>query len=372
MYKYVLILLLLIVSFSLFGQSADQRGVQQETVTFLETTKVNDFLQILESFSLKYESKKIMNLSTNNEPIGVPIHNLTWRKALELIALKNGLVIEDGAGVIYVKNAEKQLSVEQAMQLPKSSDEINTKQVRISAIAFNCDRAFLKSLGIDWSTLLNGKVSANVGFATSASVPTPTLSISGSRTTPFNGGTIEVKALLAAIESNQVGTIIARPTVVVSSGKSGFLQVGQDVSIKSVDDAGNTIDKFFQVGVIMDVAPTVIKADSSDAEVIHLVTSIERSSATPGEISTVNNKNKATTNLILYDGEETVIAGLYDTDEMKIWSGIPFLKDLPWWVFGIRYMTGFFKIDKKERELVIIIKANIIDSALVRQQKQNQ
>ncbi len=373
MYKFLTILMLLLFSLSLFGQSNDPRLLkqEQETVTFLENTNINDFLQVLESISWRYERKKIINMSTNNSEIGVPIHNLTWHKALELVALQNDLEIEDGVGVVKVKNREKEMTAAEALLSPGGIREMDLKQVRISAVAFNCDRAFLKSLGIDWSTLLDGKVKANVDFKTASLVPTPTISIGGTRSTLFNGGTIEVKALLTAIESNQVGTIIARPSVVVSSGKKGFIQVGQDVSVKTVDDAGNTTDKFFQTGVIMDVTPTVLTSDDTIDEAIHLEVSVERSSATPGDVSTVINKNKSITDVILYNGEETVIGGLYDTDEVKVRSGIPFLKDLPWWVFGIRYLTGFYKIDKKERELVIIIKAEILENAITRQKNKH-
>jgi type IV pilus assembly protein PilQ len=204
-------------------------------------------------------------------------------------------------------------------------------------------------------------------------VPTPLLSVDGSKTTSVNGESIEITTLLNTIESNQVGTIIARPSVVVSSGKSGFIQVGQDVSVKTVDEAGNTTDKFYQTGVIMDVQPTVLNTEFADvdSEAIHLVVSVERSNATPGTVSTVINKSKSTTDVILYNGEETVIGGLFDVDETKERSGIPFLKDLPWWVFGIRYLTGYSKIDKKERELVFIIKAEILDNALDRQKKRH-
>jgi type IV pilus assembly protein PilQ len=48
---------------------------------------------------------------------------------------------------------------------------------------------------------------------------------------------------------------------------------------------------------------------------------------------------------------------------------VPVLKDLPWWVFGIRYLTGYDSKEKKERELIISIQAEIVDSALVRLRK---
>lgn len=366
MNKYIVIIAILIMALSLFGQSNRNAGSEQETITFLETTNYNDALQILETFSWKYERKKIVNLSNVNESIGIPIHNLTWRKALEMIVLKKGLIIEESVGAIITKSKDVLIEQAQIEKSIKTKSEIDTKQVRISAVAFVCDKAYLKSLGIDWSTLLDGKVTADINLQTSNLVPSSVASIGGSRTTAVNGQSIEINTLLKTIESNQLGTVIARPTVVVSSGKVGFIQVGQDVSVKSVDDAGNTVDRFFATGVIMEVKPTIIATEDNEIEVVHLVTSVERSSATPGTVSTVINKSKSTTDVILYDGEETVIGGLYDTDEIKVRSGIPFLKDLPWWVFGIRYMTGYYKIDKKERELVIIIKSDVIDDAVTR------
>jgi type IV pilus assembly protein PilQ len=104
-------------------------------------------------------------------------------------------------------------------------------------------------------------------------------------------------------------------------------------------------------------------------ELIHLKLKIERSSGTPGEVSTIINKSLSSTEVLLYNGEETVIAGLYDTDELRSRGGIPILKDLPWWVFGIRYLTGYTKYERKERELMILIKAEIVENALTRQRR---
>lgn len=367
MNKYIIVLVLVLISLgALNGQSITQRQMEQETVTFLESTNYNDALQILETFSWKYERKKIINLSTVNDAIGIPIHNLTWRKALELIVLKKGLVIEETVGAIITKTKEATTSTSQ-YTMPVTQKEINTKQVRISAVAFTCDKAFLRSIGIDWSTLLGGKVNTNVSFNASNLVPGNMFNIEMTpRTYVINGTSITLDALLNTIESNELGTVIARPSVIVSSGKVGYIQVGQDISVKSVDEAGNTTDKFFSVGVIMDVKPTILTSEPDSIEVIHLVASVERSSATPGNISTVINKNQSRTDVILYNGEETVIGGLYNTEELKIRSGIPFLKDLPWWVFGIRYLTGFNKVEKRERELVIIIKGEIVENALTR------
>jgi type IV pilus assembly protein PilQ len=87
---------------------------------------------------------------------------------------------------------------------------------------------------------------------------------------------------------------------------------------------------------------------------------VERSSVQPGAISTIINKTKATTNLLLLDGEETIIGGLYNSQTDVIREGVPFLKDLPWYVFGLRYLFGFDSDNLVKKELVILLKAELV------------
>jgi len=233
--------------------------------------------------------------------------------------------------------------------------------VRIKAIAMLADRAYLQSLGIDWSAVFDGKVLVNAGFFGATQVPSSAMNLSTDYNTNISGYPVEINTVLKTIESNQKGNIIAKPNILVTSGKKGFIQVGQDISVKTVDEAGNTTDTFFATGVIMDVTPTIINIDGTD--LINLKLSIERSSGSPGAVSTIITKSKSQTELTLYNGEETVIGGLFDTDETRLRAGIPLLKDLPWWVFGIRYITGYDRYEKKERELVITLQAEVVDSA---------
>jgi type IV pilus assembly protein PilQ len=41
-------------------------------------------------------------------------------------------------------------------------------------------------------------------------------------------------------------------------------------------------------------------------------------------------------------------------------QGIPFLKDLPWYVFGLRYLFGYDKDEVAKKELVILLKAELV------------
>jgi type IV pilus assembly protein PilQ len=164
---------------------------------------------------------------------------------------------------------------------------------------------------------------------------------------------------IANIFSNyQLGEIMSSPSIIVRSGQEGRIQVGQDFSIRERDFAGNLIDKFYSAGTIAKVTPQVIAEQG--VNFIHMNVDVERSTVTPGAISTIINKTKATTNLLLLDGEETIIGGLYSNEDDVIREGIPFLKDLPWYVFGLRYIFGFNSDNVIKKELVILIKAELV------------
>jgi len=328
-------------------------------------THINEAVQILEQFVIRSTGKKLVNLSSYNGNINVPINDLNWEKALELILLQNNLSKQDQVGFIAIIDPYKP-ELEKSPEQDAKLKEAGLKQVRIKAVAMLADRSYLKSLGVDWSTVANGKVTISTGFSGASQLVSP-FSISASGVTEIGSQSVEISSLLRTIETDQKGNIIAEPSVLVTSGKSGYIQVGQDISIKTADEAGNTRDTFFSTGIIMTVVPEVVTLE--DEELIKLQISIERSSGVPSAVTTVVSTSKSNTELILYDGEETVIAGLFDTDETKVRSGIPILKDLPWWVFGLRYLTGYDSYEKKERELIISIRAQILDTALDRLRK---
>ncbi|MDY0151858.1 MAG: type II and III secretion system protein [Candidatus Cloacimonas sp.] len=353
-----MLLLLLVVHVS--AQVPDK---SKDTISISASTHINEAVQILETFSMKEMRKKMINLSSYNSTINIPINNLPWERALELILLQNNLIRKDNVGYISIEDVPRLESA--AAVIPDEPLVIMAKGklVRIKAVAMLADKSYMRSLGIDWSTVFNGKVSINAGFAGTSQVVSPmNLAVSG--TADLGKYTVDVTTLIKAIEANQKGSIIAKPNILVASGKTGFIQVGQDISIRTKDEAGNTSDNFFKTGIIMDVSPTVVVVDGQ--EVIHLILSVERSNGVPSAVSTVISTSKSTTELVLFNNEETVIGGLYDTDETKARSGVPILKDLPWWVFGIRYLTGYDSYEKKDRELVITIQAEIVDSAVER------
>ena len=55
------------------------------------------------------------------------------------------------------------------------------------------------------------------------------------------------------------------------------------------------------------------------------------------------------------------VRGLYTTDETVSRRGLPFLKDLPGWFFGIKYLVSTEQKTSIRRELVILLRAKLIE-----------
>jgi type IV pilus assembly protein PilQ len=106
------------------------------------------------------------------------------------------------------------------------------------------------------------------------------------------------------------------------------------------------------------VTPTVITEQG--VNFVHMDVTVERSSVQPSTVSTIVNKTAATTELLLLDGEEAIIGGLYSNERSNIRQGIPFLKDLPPWFFGLRYLFGYEKESVTKKELVILLRAELV------------
>jgi type IV pilus assembly protein PilQ len=248
---------------------------------------------------------------------------------------------------------------------------VNTREVEISAIFFEANRSEMESLGIDWSlTNTAGSAITKVGITNVGQ--SSTSSESGES---GGGGQIEygvtgqlraynnaldIMTMLKAIQSESLGELISAPSITVRSNETGRIQVGQDFSVKQRDFSGNTTEKFYSAGTIIEVTPSIMEYDS--LEFVHLLIQAERSSVLPDPISTIINKTVANTSVILLDQEETVVGGLYTNDSQSLRRGVPFLKDLPWWVFGLRYIFGYNEDVITKKELIIILRARILPS----------
>lgn len=327
----------------------------EELISLNSETPLNLAFSILSQMAQKFINKVIVDPGEHSDPIGININNMHWRDALELICKLHNLWYKETQQYIEIIDlSEKNKSGEQSSENIKP----DCREIKIESVFFEVERQFLKELGIDWSAVKDGKITISLNGHSGSSVSESAFdtSINGD----FKAGkyTVSINFLLKMIESLNKGEIIANPKITVMNGKKGRIQVGKDFSIKTRDFAGNVIDNFFSTGTILEVTPTVYKY--SDIEFIHLYIHVERSSATPDVISTVVNKVEANSSVLLLSGETTVIGGLYSTEKIKVRKGVPFLKDLPWYVLGLRYLFGYNRYEIKHKELIILIRAELL------------
>ncbi len=366
----------------------------EEIVTFDRTTAFSRALDVINEFAQEYRGKIVLDRTQTEGNIGISVPAMHWMDALKLILKVKGLMLLEQVEFFEIVTVESQQSPDVQTQAATGDGggegpvaTTQTHEVRINAIFFEGNRRALQEIGVDWSTISENVPEAILGGGqqggggqggqgSGTQIPNsgfngPFVQVNskGAQNVSqevFNAlvnigeiGTtgISVQALFSAFEADNLGEILASPTVKVMDGEDGRIQVGQDFSIKQRDIAGNVIEDFFSVGTILEVTPQVI--EQNDTTFVHLDIIAERSTAQPDPVSTIINKQEASTQALLLDGEATVIAGLYSTERSEVRRGVPILKDLPPWVFGLRYLFGYNSTDTSMRELVILLQASI-------------
>ncbi len=372
MKNLLIIALVLIISTPIFAQREIEKTLNEYTnpddlVSIAEYTPFESAMEVLSKISERRTGKRIVSTAGVTTPIGVEINKLPYMKALVVIVQYNGLEFEEKENIIQVR---KKITASQNLT-EETYASLDSREVKISAVFFEADVNELRERGINWEWLMsNNGVSVGSKLRSFTEEREQTSSSNQVLQNPpeylfnaaqeFTSGswTGSVEGVFKFFESENLGEVIARPKLTVRDKMKGRIQIGSDISIKQRDFAGNVIDVFYSTGTIIEVTPYVYTEDNQDY--ILLKVSAERSSAIPGEITTEIKKTLVATDLLMVHGEEKVIGGLFINEEINIRQGIPFLKDLPWWVFGIRYLTGYDKKQVTKKEVIILLKTELV------------
>jgi type IV pilus assembly protein PilQ len=204
---------------------------------------------------------------------------------------------------------------------------------------------------------------ATVPAATPTAVPSSRLANQFSSVTVDPTGNnlgVTIGAALKMFEADQIGEVISNSKIPVRSGLSSTLQVGDDFSVLEKDFSGNTVQKFYPTGTILNIKPRIFKV--GEMEFMDIQYRVEKSTFEASAVTTIIHKTSTSGSLTLLNGEESYIGGMYSNSETIVRQGVPLLKDLPWWVFGLRYIFGYDSKNIVKRELIVILKAEILPS----------
>ncbi|MBI2618807.1 MAG: hypothetical protein HYW57_01855 [Ignavibacteriales bacterium] len=358
----------------------------QEIVSFKSDMDVEQALLSLSELSKKLTNKPIVFAGEyfTGKKIGVDIIEMPWRTALETILRSNGIWYRElpdyfqlvtpqgvplgtppgveptpqqpvpetgvrpvqpitGFPTLTAADSAAALAKEREVTISAIFLEINTSKLRESGISFSIFRSSATdwNLGVEFQG--SGRVSSDI-FGVTASTAQGQLEV-------------DITSALKIFESNAIGEVIARPQVSVRSGIKGRVQVGEDFSVKQRTISGDITETFVSTGTILEVTPTVYTYDGMDF--IDISLSVERSSLIDPATSRIN-KTKAESKLLLLNGEENYVGGLFLNDENIVREGIPILKDLPWWVLGLRYIFGYDRQQVTKKELIVLLRADLV------------
>ena len=337
-----------------------------EYVSVPGDTPFNEFVQYINPLFQRRYGKPLVDPTGRTAAIGFSTTGLPFTDALRFILENDGLVLREGSRFFQVGLPDAPVrGVLATDDLPEATD----REVRIDGLIFEVNLNRVREIGTDWSSVFGNQQGQQGGQQGGQQQDRLRLFL---RTRSFFDAISEVivgpdridlaqlNSIFRLLETNGVGRTISAPSIKVRSGQTGRIQSGSDIPFTVRDFSGNAINQFVSTGVIVNAIPTVIQGEDENGnaiEFVHLLVQVERSNSRPTAAGIAIDKNEGETDLMMLDGEQTVIGGLYGTEQSYERRGIPILKDIP--VLG--YFFGVTTRTETERELIIILKATLVD-----------
>lgn len=250
------------------------------------------------------------------------------------------------------------------MQALLSEIDLPEKQVMIEARIVEASSTFSRNLGVSWgvhqrdgSAEFLGINSLDTAFGgLVAAPPTTGVGTDAGGTMGISFGTLASTIKLdmrlnAAASAGQI-KIVSTPKVATLNNKSAKITQGQQIPYtSSTSDKVET--KFIEAALSLEVTPH-INANGTISMKIDAKNDSPGSST--GGTAPPINKKQATTEMLLRDGETTVIGGIYVDSDQELNEGVPYLMDIP-------FIGNLFKSNTKSKtktELLIFITPRLL------------
>ncbi len=164
---------------------------------------------------------------------------------------------------------------------------------------------------------------------------------------------------LSALQKDGKLKILSSPSITTLDNQKAFTENGESVPYNTLDDSGNTVTKFADAVLRLEIKPNVIDEKNLKMEIIVKKDEVDSSRSVGGNPYIIRKETR--TNLIVQDGETIVISGLTKQTKMESVDGIPWLKDIPFlgWLF-----KGEGKSESME-EVLIFITPSIMNPAVI-------
>ncbi len=164
-----------------------------------------------------------------------------------------------------------------------------------------------------------------------------------------------LSAQLSALEEQGKLNILSNPSITTLDNQKATIESGEQAPFATIDEDGQTDVEWKNAVLQLEVTPHVINGKLVKLEVSTKKDEFDRTNLVQGNPTILT--KKATTNLILHNGETTVIGGLTKETTSENTSGVPWLSNIP--VLG--YLFKSEGKSRKMNELLIFITPHILE-----------
>jgi type IV pilus assembly protein PilQ len=313
---------------------------------------------------------------------------LSYAKAEELQGLLTKSTLSSRGTVQVDPRTNTIIVTDLADRLTMASDLIGTldqaqPQVEIEARIVQTNKNYARALGIQWG--FTGKVDPNIGNTTGLAFPNN--GSLGGRTGPSQGplgitatsvptavglgvvgassavglsmgainGAFNLDVALSALETSGNGRLLSTPRVTMQNNVEAEITQGVQIPIQTV--ANNTVTVSFKdAALTMKVTPQITSANT-------VIMKISVENASPDFSRAVNNlppinTQRANTQVLVNDGQTTVIGGIYVSQEQAASDRTPGLGRIPL----LKWLFKRESVNDQSTELLIFITPRIIKS----------
>ncbi len=356
----------------------------------LDKIKVGNVIRVAPAARISQERDAALaaqKASEKLEPLSIEFVAINYAKAEELEAHVKNVLSDRGSvtsekrtNTLIIKDIKK--GIRAAEQLVSRLDT-PIPQVLIEARIVEASSSFSRDLGIQWGVdyQTGGNVATSVFGSDTSTGQTPPAGTNPAFETrngvqnfavnlPATGtigtlgalGFVLGKAgqnplvldlrLSAGEQEGQLRTI-SRPRIVTMDNKEAKIEDGESVPFETTSASG-TSTIFVDANLSLTVTPHITPDGSVLMKIKASKNSIGTFTTSSGEPSIV--KKEASTEVLVSDGETTVIGGIISSDSNRTDSGIPYLKDIP--LLGKLFRSKSSK--ESQKELLIFITPTII------------
>jgi len=334
------------------------------------------------------QRRKLAEEQALSGTLEVMTRSLSYAKAADLIPTLTATALSQRGQVQIDARTNTIIITDLADRLERAGDLLDLldrpePQVEIEARIVQTTREYAQRIGVQWGA--NGRQSAGLGNTTGlafpnqgsvtgrtgvtqgAPAPDPgadavsnivNLGVTGATTgigmaLGSINGALNLDLALSALERTGNGRILSTPRVTTQNNVEAEMYQGVQIAIQTV--ANNTVTVTFKdAALVLRVLPQITAANT-------VIMRIAVENASPDFSRSVNNvppidTQKATTQVLVSDGETTVVGGVYVSREQALQDRTPGLHRIP--ILGWLFKRNEFS--DESRELIIFITPRIL------------